>query len=80
MTYKVISTRLAGETIITTVEYNFDGTIVTTEIPHFMKKTLEEIDIDIINRSASELAKLQAEADNAALIALIPLNEEKPIE
>jgi hypothetical protein len=80
MTYKIISTRLAGETIITTVEYNFDGTIITTEIPHFMKKTLEEINIDIINRSASELARLQAETDNAALIALIPLNEEKNIE
>ena len=80
MTYKVISTRLAGETIVTTVEYNFDGTIVTTEIPHFMKKTLEEIDADIINRSASELARIQAEANNATLIALIPLNEEKPIE
>ena len=80
MTYKIIATRLAGETIVTTVEYNFDGTIVTTEIPHFMKKTLEEIDADIINRAASELVRLQAEADNAALIAMIPLNEEKPIE
>ena len=80
MTYKIIATRLAGETIVSTVEYNFDGTIVTVEVPHFMRKTLEEIDAEIVNRAASELVRIQAEADNAALIALIPLNEEKVIE
>jgi hypothetical protein len=80
MTYKILSTRQAGETLITTVEYNFDGTIVVVDIPHFRKKTLEEIDSEIINRASSELARIEAEADNAALIAIIPLNEEKPIE
>jgi len=80
MTYKIIATRLAGETIVTTVEYNFDGTLVTVEIPHFRKKTLEEIDTEIVDRAASELARIQAEAESAALITMIPLNEEKPIE
>ena len=80
MTYKIISTRQAGDTLITTVEYNFDGTIVVVDVPHFRKKTLEEVDSEIINRAASELSRIEAEADNAALIAIIPLNEEKPIE
>jgi hypothetical protein len=80
MTYKILSTRSAGETLITEVEYNFDTVIVTVDVPHFRKKTLEEIDAEIISRAASELERIQAEADNAALIGLIPLNEEKPIE
>jgi hypothetical protein len=80
MTYKILSSRQADITLITTVEYNLDGTIVTTEVPHFMPKSQEEIEQNIINRAASEMARIQAEQEIANLIPSLPINEEKPIE
>jgi hypothetical protein len=80
MTYTIISTRQIDESLFTTVEYNFDGTIVTTEVAHFMPKSEEEIAQNIINRAASELARMEAAAMVAALIGGIVIGEEKPIE
>ena len=80
MTYKIISTRQVDITLITTVEYNLDGTIVTTDVAHFMPKTQEEVEQNIINRAASEVAKIQAEQEIANLIPSLSINEEKPIE
>lgn len=80
MTYKILSSRQADITLITTVEYNLDGTIVTTEVPHFMPKSQEEIEQNIINRASSEVARIQAEQEIANLIPSLPINEEKPIE
>lgn len=80
MTYKIISTRQAGETLITVVEYNFDTTIVTTEVPHFMPRSTEEIEQNIINRASSEIARINAANTIASLIPTLPINEEKPIE
>jgi hypothetical protein len=80
MTYKILSTRQVEITLFTTVEYNFDGTIVTTEVAHFMPKTQEEIEQNIINRAASEVLKIQAEQEIANLIPSLSINEEKPIE
>ena len=80
MTYKILSSRQADITLITTVEYNLDGNIVTTEVPHFMPKSQEEIEQNIINRASSEVARLQAEQEIANLIPSLPINEEKPIE
>jgi hypothetical protein len=80
MTYKILSSRQADITLITMVEYNLDGTIVTTEVPHFMPKSQEEIEQNIINRAASEVARIQAEQEIANLIPTLPINEEKPIE
>jgi type III secretion system FlhB-like substrate exporter len=80
MTYKILSSRQADITLITTVEYNLDGTIVTTEVPHFMPKSQAEIEQNIINRASSEVARLQAEQEIANLIPSLPINEEKPIE
>ena len=80
MTYKIISTRQADITLITTVEYNLDGTIVTTDVAHFMPKSQEEVEQNIINRAASEVARIQAEQEIANLIPSLSINEEKPIE
>lgn len=80
MTYKITSTRQADITLITTVEYNFDGVLHTIEIPHFMPKTEAEVEQNIINAAQSELARLQALESIQALIPTIPINEEKPIE
>ena len=80
MTYKITATRQVEETLFTTVEYNFDGTIVTTEVAHFMPKTEAEIEQNIINRSASEVIKIEAVTTIATLIGSIVIGEEKPIE
>ena len=80
MTYKILSTSQVAETLFTTVEYNFDGTIVTTEVAHFMPKTEEEITQNIINRAASEVIRIQASSTIATLVESIVIGEEKPIE
>jgi hypothetical protein len=80
MTYKILSTRQVDETLFTTVEYNFDGTIVTTEVAHFMPKTEEEITQNIINRAESEMIRIQASSTIATLVENIVIGEEKPIE
>jgi lactam utilization protein B len=80
MTYKILSTSQVAETLFTTVEYNFDGTIVTTEVTHFMPKTEEEITQNIVNRAESEVARIQASSTIATLVESIVIGEEKPIE
>jgi len=80
MTYKILSTSQVAETLFTTVEYNFDGTIVTTDVAHFMPKTEEEITQNIINRAESEIARIEAANTIATLVENIVIGEEKPIE
>jgi lactam utilization protein B len=80
MTYKILSTSQVAETLFTTVEYNFDGTIVTTEVAHFMPKTEEEITQNIINRAESEMIRIQASSTIATLVESIVIGEEKSIE
>jgi len=79
MTYKILSVNQISETLFTIVEYNFDGTIVITEVAHFMPNTEAEITQNIINRAESELVKIQAEATIAALVETIVIGEETPI-
>jgi lactam utilization protein B len=80
MTYKILSTNQVAETLFTTVEYNFDGTIITTEVAHFMPKTEEEITQNIINRAESEMIRIQASSTIATLVESIVIGEEKSIE
>lgn len=80
MTYKILSTSQLAETLFTTVEYNFDGTIVTTQVAHFMPKTEEEITQNIIIRAESEMIRIQASSTIATLVENIVIGEEKPIE
>lgn len=80
MTYKILNTQSNEETITTTVEYNFDGTIVTVDIPHFMPQNESDIETGILNRAASEKRKLDAIELNKTLINNIVVGEEKPIQ
>ena len=80
MTYKILSTRQIDETLFTTVEYNFDGNIVTTDVAHFMPKSEEEIKQNIINRASAEMNKIEASATIFTLVESIVIGEEKPIE
>ena len=80
MTYKILSTSQVAETLFTTVEYNFDGPIVTTDVAHFMPKTEEEITHNIIIRAESEIVRIQASSTIATLVESIVIGEEKSIE
>lgn len=79
MTYTILSTSTLDETITTTVEYNFDGTIVTVDIPHFMPQNEADIETGILNRAASEKRRLDATELNKTILLNIPIGEEKPI-
>jgi len=80
MTYKILSTRQIDEILFTTVEYNFNGNIVTIEIAHFMPKSEEEIKQNIINRASTEVAKIEASAAITTLVESIVIGEIKSIE
>jgi hypothetical protein len=80
MTYKITSTRQVNDVLFTTVEYNFDGEVLQNEVDHFRPKSMEEIDIKIVNNAQSLLAQKQAIQDIELLMPVIPINEEKPIE
>lgn len=45
-------------TIFTTIEYDFDGTIVVVEVPHFMPQDETYITLGIENRAITEQRKL----------------------
>lgn len=74
MTYKILSTRTLGETLFTEVEYDFDGTIVTVEVAHFMPQTSQDVINGIVNRASSEQVKLDAIAVLPTVINDLPIN------
>ena len=75
MTYKILSTRTVGETLFTEVEYDFDGTIVTVDVPHFMPQTSQDVITGIVNRATSEQVKLQAIENLTSVIENLPINQ-----
>ena len=79
MTYTILSTSALDETITTTVEYNFDGVIVTVEVPHFAPQNESDIETGILNRALSEKKKLDAIEFNRTFITTIAIGEEKTI-
>lgn len=79
MTYTILETQVNGDTINTKVEYNFDGTILVIDVPHFMPQTMQDIETGILNRAVSEKRKLDAEELNLTLVNYIVTGEEKPL-
>jgi hypothetical protein len=79
MTYKILSTRQIDEILFTTVEYNFDGNIVTIEVAHFMPKSEEDIKQNIVNRASTEVAKIEASATISTLVEFLVIGEEKTL-
>lgn len=80
MTYKILSTRQDELLLYTTVEFNLNGQVLTSNVSHFMPKSQAEIEQNIINFSQSEIAKINAKAEIELLAQTLPINEEKPIE
>jgi uncharacterized FAD-dependent dehydrogenase len=79
MTYKILSTRQIEETLITTVEYNFDNEIVVVDVPHFMPQNSQVIIQNIINASQSELARINAKNIISNIINDLNIGEENPL-
>ena len=79
MTYKITHTELINDVLVTTVEYDINGNIITCNVAHMQPKDEAQITQNIINRALSEEAKLNAIATNATLIVNIPLNETNQI-
>jgi len=80
MTYKITATRQFNEVLYTTVEYNFDGTIVTIDLGHSAPRSVQEVEDNIKLRATTELYKIQAAAELSTIINNIPIEVEKPIE
>ena len=79
MTYTILSTNQIEESLFTTVEYNFDGTIVTVEVAHFMPQNSQVIIDNIVSRSQSELAKINAKNIISNIINDLNIGEEHPL-
>ena len=76
MEYIINSTTQENEVIITNVTMTLDsGSIITIDIPHFLPKSFEEINQNIINRSITEQIKLDALNNLSNLMLQIPLNQ-----
>jgi len=80
MTYKILNTSVNGETITTTVEYDFDGAILTIDVAHFMPQSQQDIKTGIINRAITEKKRLDAEILNKSLINSLVIGQEIPIQ
>ena len=50
------------KTVMTLVEYDFNGTVVTVNIPHFMPQSEDDIILGITNREVTEFEKLSQSA------------------
>jgi len=76
MEYIINSTTQENEVIITNVTMTLDsGNILTLDIPHFLPKSIQEIQQNIINRSITEQIKLDAINNLSNLMDEITLNE-----
>lgn len=58
MNYKILSRR-TEETVITTVEYDFNGEVVVVDVAHFMPQSEDDIILGIENRAVTEQQRLQ---------------------
>ena len=81
-TYTILSTRQDENLLFTTVEYDFSGTIVKVEIPHFAPQSVQEIEQGIINRGVTELKKIEDARIIAELSNNLPIStpQELPVE
>ncbi len=75
MTYTITAVRRIEETVWTDVTFDFNGTIVMVEVPHFRPQSVNEVKQNIKNRALSEKDKLDAGTLAQSFLANIPLNQ-----
>jgi len=74
MSYKILSKKAVEDTVITTVEYSINGILVVADVSHFRPSSLEDIELGIANREATEKSRLESAAVCAQLINEIQEN------
>jgi hypothetical protein len=81
MTYTIISTRITPDgAFFTSVEYNIDGQLYTTEVVTNLPTSTDVIVEAIKSFAKSEKYKIDALANLPAIEAALPLNIETEIE
>lgn len=66
--YKILSTKVNGETLTTEVEYTFkDGEKLTISVPSFQPDTKADVLAGVENREISEQRKIDAEKKNITI-------------
>lgn len=76
MEYKINSTKQDGEILTTNVTYTFDcGTELTIDVAHYLPNSVADIKQNIINRSISELTKMNLVNNMTNIINEIPVNQ-----
>ena len=80
MTYKILETRQQNEILYTTVEYNFDGTIVTIDLGHSSPRDITEVEDNIKLRATTELYKIQSATKLKSIVNDLQVDVEKPID
>lgn len=78
MNYTITGTSQNGDTLTTNVVFTYYEKSLEVKVPHFQPKSIQEIEVSIQNRIASEIKKIDAE--NLASTIIIPIGEEKVIE
>jgi len=77
--YKIISAEQKEDVLITKVEYNFSGQIITVDINHFLIKQESDITTNILKRAQYELGRLTAIQVIESVIDDININTTIPI-
>jgi hypothetical protein len=77
--YKVLAVKRVDDSVVTDVEYNFSGRIVTTPVHHFRPATRQEVGQGIRNRGISELQKLNAADTIDGLLVGFVVGEDTPL-
>jgi hypothetical protein len=67
--YKVLAATRVDDTVITEVQYSFDGRLVTVPVSHFRPQSKADVAAGIRNRGISERDKLIAADTIEALLA-----------
>jgi len=60
MNYKITAKSQNGDTLNTSIEFTYDGEVRQVSVPHFQPKSLQEIEVGIQNRIASEVRAIDA--------------------
>ena len=75
MTYKILSTRIVGETVFTEVEYEIEGQTLTIDVAHYAPDSQSAVLQGVINRAMSEHRRIQNIALAANVMAELSVSE-----
>lgn len=80
MKYIIKEATQKDDTLITTVEYDFDGNKVTVDVPHFQPQNKVEIITGIENRGMSEKNKLEKSSSIPSIVNELEVGKEVEIK